>query len=225
MEKPSVSSVSSVSSASRVERNAARQLLFAQATAGTLERGQNLFHAGEACDTLWLVDSGRLRLVSVLPDGRELVRDVVSAGETIGMALLVDGAAYPYTAQALDDVEYRRVSRQQVLDLVEHQPFVALAILQVMSVKLRQANERNAMLAQKNPLVRLAAFLLERSARLQSESIELTVDDLGAACGMRRETASRKVGELCDLGLVERVGQSGIRIVDKAGLQRLAGRV
>ena len=201
------------------------QLLFAQATTGTLARGQNLFRAGDPCDALWLVDSGRLRLVFVLPDGRECVRDVVSAGESIGMALLVDKAAYPYTAQALDEVQYRRVSWQQVLDLMEHTPSVALAILQVMSVKLRQANEENAMLAQKNPLVRLAAFLLERSARLQSGAIELTVDDLGAACGMRRETASRKVGELRDLGLVERVGQSGIRIVDKAGLQRLAGRV
>ena len=201
------------------------QLLFAQATTGTLARGQNLFRAGDPCDALWLVDSGRLRLVFVLPDGRECVRDVVSAGESIGMALLVDKAAYPYTAQALDEVQYRRGSWQQVLDLMEHTPSVALAILQVMSVKLRQANEQNAMLAQKNPLVRLAAFLLERSARLQSGAIELTVDDLGAACGMRRETASRKVGELRDLGLVERVGQSGIRIVDKAGLQRLAGRV
>lgn len=81
--------------------------------------------------------------------------------------------------------------------------------------KLSAANELVQLLSVNDAKARVAGFLLFRSSRIKGETIELTRDDISAYINIRRETISRKLGELRKEGAVELEGNRKVHILNK----------
>lgn len=67
---------------------------------------------------------------------------------------------------------------------------------------------------------RLAVFLIDEAARLGSDEILLTHEQIAKYIGSAREVVSRTLKYLASEDLVE-ASRKGVRITDKAGLREL----
>src|SRR4051794_39228945 len=70
-----------------------------------LRDGQILFTEGEPSEHLFVVRSGRVRILARSPQGSDLVLAVRAPGEVIGELWVLDGGPRPAPAEALGDIE------------------------------------------------------------------------------------------------------------------------
>lgn len=102
-----------------------------------LAAGEKLFLRGEAADHMYAVAEGA---VEVLMYGRVMER--VGPGGIVGEMAVLDGDARCAAALTETPTELISIDRAAFLDLVAAEPGFALAVLRIMSARLRRANER-----------------------------------------------------------------------------------
>lgn len=105
--------------------------------------GSVLFRQGDEGDALYIVVSGRLRVLLELADRtavRRALRDV-SRGETVGEIALVTGEARSATVVALRDTELGRLSRSAFTRLLEREPVTAMGLTRMLARWLAASNE------------------------------------------------------------------------------------
>ena len=96
--------------------------------------GGILFRQGEVGDALYMVVSGRLRVILERPDRRGIVRTLreVTRGETVGELALIGGEPRSATVVALRDTQLGRISREAFTRLVEREPRSILGLTRML---------------------------------------------------------------------------------------------
>lgn len=84
---------------------------------------------GDDGDALYVVASGRLRVVSLTPDGAETLLAELGAGETVGEMAVVSGEPRSATVYASRDTQLARLTKAAVARLVERHPQAMLLVL------------------------------------------------------------------------------------------------
>lgn len=169
-----------------------RALRAIAANAQWVERGggQYLFRVGEESDALYLVVSGRLRVVRPeAADKQPLLVGEIGAGDTVGEMTIVTAEPHSSDAYALRDTALIRISREVFETLVVRHPTAMLRVTRLIVDRLRAARpaaQRASVRSAKtyavlaaHPGVDVAAF----SARLARE--------LGSAGATLRLNAER----------------------------------
>ncbi|MBR5731486.1 MAG: helix-turn-helix domain-containing protein [Firmicutes bacterium] len=142
----------------------------------------------------------------------------LAESDTIWEGVFMDGSRYPYNAVCLTDVDCCKLLISDLEDVMKD-PSVSLKVIALLSRKLHDANDRVMLLSTSSPKARLAGFLLNRSRHTSSDTVVLRLDDIAASIQLRPETVSRRIKEMEREGLLEKVGQSSIRIMDRAALE------
>jgi NTE family protein len=93
----------------------------------SLAGGAELFRQDARSRTLFLLLSGRLIVVRRLGDADEVV-GYVRAGEPVGEMSLLSGEPHSASVYALRDTEILALGRSEVLELIERDPDLALAL-------------------------------------------------------------------------------------------------
>lgn len=65
--------------------------------------GDTVFHEGDACAGLFIVQAGNVRIFKTSAAGREQVLSIDGPGSSIAELPVFDGGSYPASAQALSD--------------------------------------------------------------------------------------------------------------------------
>ena len=91
--------------------------------------GEMLFHQGDAGDSLYIVVSGRLRVVNVAPDGSERLLAELGPGETVGEMAVLSGEPRSATVYAMRDTQVARLSKEAVSRVVRRHPESMLVML------------------------------------------------------------------------------------------------
>src|SRR4029078_12643130 len=68
------------------------------------ERDAVILQQGAACDRVWLLRMGEVKIIHLEHDGREVILEVISPGEVFGGAVLFM-EAHPATAKSMTAVE------------------------------------------------------------------------------------------------------------------------
>lgn len=193
-------------------------------------RDAYLFFAGDPPAYLFIVWSGRVKLVRHSIDGRDVVLDVLGPGRLIGELAVFEGAPYSQTAQAMEDVAVITIARQDFLALLQRYPSVALAVINELVRRLRVANDLVQSLAVDRVERRIARALLRLAAHNGARRdhglvipVRLTRQDLADMTGTTVETAIRVMSRFRKQGLI--VTQGGrIIIKDPEQLNQIASR-
>ncbi|CRH94172.1 transcriptional regulator FixK [Chlamydia trachomatis] len=127
---------------------------------------------------------------------------------------------FPYNIVCVTDVKLCEVTRENFVKLVSENYEVGISLISSLLGKLKRANEKNLILQENDALIRLVNFMLEIDERTHGD-IELTIDNIAASINLRRETVSRKLKDLIELSLIEREGQSKIKVLDRNGLKNI----
>lgn len=190
--------------------------------------GATMVDAGAPAERLFVLASGRVKLVSVTPSGGEHVVDVLGPGDAFGALPLLGEQANDAAAVALTSGCLLVTSAESFAGLVTGLPSVALAVLEDVSGRLQDAHARLRRASAAPVDARLAATLLTLSARLgQPESdghtlgAPLSQEDLAALAGSTLETVNRILSRWRDRGWV-RTGRRRVVLRDVAALEAVA---
>jgi CRP/FNR family transcriptional regulator len=187
-----------------------------------------LFTAGEQCRGLYIIESGRVRIFRLGPDGREQVLHIEGPGRPVGELPLFDGGRYPASAVTLEESRLVFLPRDDFERLYRDHPDIAHAIIRALAARLRHLVRVAETLAFRDVAARLALLLVgyaERGGRHTASGIELTLDrtqeEIALEIGAARESVSRAFKQLRRKGLVQTAGRETILIPDLARLRAL----
>ncbi len=187
----------------------------------TRAKGSFLFRVGEEVDSVLIIRKGRIKLCKYDADGNECILDIIHDGDAIWENLFLENAVFPYAAVCLSKVELCAIRKSDFIRLLADRPGIAMNLISLLSLRLRDSNEKALLLSIRNPTVRLAGFLLERDIRCVGPEIRLKLEDIAASIVLRPETVSRILSRFEKARLIQRLGQGKILVTDRPGLKKI----
>lgn len=181
----------------------------------TYDSGEMLFAQGDEGDCLYLIDQGVVRIFRVTPGGKEITLALRMSPEFVGDMSLLDGL--PRSASACAQGDRCRcwvLQRSDLQQLIQNQPETALAMLRVLSRRLREAGDHLEEMAFSTIQQRLATLLLrlcEAEGEAEGTAILLptwvSYQSLSTMLGTARECVNRVAVELVESGALTRRGR------------------
>jgi CRP-like cAMP-binding protein len=177
-----------------------------------LEKDNTVFHAGDPADAVFVVASGRVKVVITSSDGKEFILTVLGAGQVFGEMALLESAPRSASVVTLSAVEVLVINRTDFQRLLETSPRISLRLMAILSRRLRRANSKMESLAYMDVAGRLARYLLDlardHGQRLGNGWVVVrrpTHSDIAHSIGTSRETVSRLINEFEEgFGLVNK---------------------
>ena len=187
-------------------------------------RGQDIFFAGDPGQGFFSVVSGKVRIYQTSLGGKEHILHVFGPGEVFAEVAVFAGSAYPANAQAMEDGDYLFFPRERFRGLIAAEPDLAMNMLGLLSIRLRQLVNKLEDLSLREVPARLAAHLLLLSAESKKRrlSLDLPKGQLAAYLGTIPETLSRVLRRFSDEGVIALSGSS-LEILDRNRLEALSG--
>jgi len=196
------------------------------ATRRTVGRGEPLFRAGDAFQSLYAVRTGFFKTCVSSEDGRDQVTGFQMAGELLGL----DGIGtdlHTCDAVALEDSQVCVIPYEELETLSREFTELQHQFHKIMSREIVRDHGVMLLLGSMRAEERLAAFLLNLTQRLQARGfsasaliLRMTREEIGSYLGLKLETVSRTFSKFQDDGILE-VKQRQIRILDQDKLQGL----
>lgn len=190
-----------------------------------LNRGEAIFQEGGPCTSFFVCLKGRIKVFKMSPDGKEQILHVIGPNEPFGEVPMFEGGRYPAHAAALEACRILSFPRDAFVALIGRDPSVALAMLAILSRRLRRFTNLVEDLSLKEVPGRLAAYLLflsERNARASEAVLETSRGQLASLLGTIPETLSRILTKMSAEGLIRSKDNRTIQLLDRDGLQALA---
>lgn len=185
---------------------------------GVYNRGDVIFRQGSTDHRMYLLESGRVKLIRESADRRVQLLSIHAPGEMLGEIPVFDPKGGPRTASALamhDGTQVVWLEREVLFHWFDEHPKVAVDMLQVMAGRMRDNNERISDLVFMDVPARLAKTLINLASRF-GEPIEagvkvphdLTQEELAQLVGSSRETVNKALMDFANRGWIARDGRS-----------------
>lgn len=198
--------------------------LFAGCASERHPAGRDLFLQGDEGDRVFGILSGKLEISLISADGRKLVTNIETRNGLVGEIAALDGGPRSASVTCLSDCVVVSLSRAQLLDRLARDPALSRDIIAHLCTRLRWMSGEvgdQALLTLEQRLAKRIIFL----AGLQPDPrswIFGSQQDIAEFIGATRETVNKALAEWRAAGLVE-VARGRLRVIDPAGLRRIAG--
>jgi CRP/FNR family transcriptional regulator, cyclic AMP receptor protein len=157
----------------------------------------------EEGDTLFIIIKGKVKVTTFSESGKELIFSILSEGDFFGDMSLLDGKPRSATIISLEESELRMIRRSDFNNLIEKHPRIALKLLEELTGRLRNADERIESLALLDVTGRIAGVLLQLAdyqGNKNQKNIQIksrpTHQELANMVGTTRETVTRVLKQL-----------------------------
>ncbi len=192
----------------------------------TLKRGEHLYRAGTAFESLYAIKRGFFKTHALTEDGREQVTGFHMTGEIMGVdAISTDNHACHATA--LEDSEVCEIPFARLEDLIRQMPALQRHFHRIMSREIVRDQSVMMLLGNMRAEERVAAFLLNLSQRYAARGyspnsfyLRMTREEIGSFMGMKLETVSRTFSKLQEEGYIA-VERKLVSITDMSRLKAL----
>jgi CRP/FNR family transcriptional regulator len=188
------------------------------------KKGEFIFLEGDDGNGFYIILDGMVKVFKVSAEGKEQILHIYGAGHPIGEVPVFAGRHFPANAQAVQKSRLLFFPRQAFIDLISGQPSLALNMLAVLSMRLRQFTVQIENLSLKEVPGRLASYLIYLSGEQQSrDSVTLPISkgQLASLLGTIPETLSRIFNKMTAEGIITVQG-AAISIKDSQALEALA---
>jgi CRP/FNR family cyclic AMP-dependent transcriptional regulator len=192
----------------------------------TFGKGMVIFHKGGLGRSLYIIESGQVRIFSLSETGQEISINIYGPGDLFGELSILDGLPRSAGAMAMERTVTLTLYRDDFLRCLEACPSMVKSIVAVLSRRLRYTTAYAETLAFLDVYGRVAAKLLELAdrygvAKAGAEQIELhlTQAELASWVVASRESVNKVLGTFRDQGLIQLEGQA-ITILDREALGR-----
>lgn len=163
------------------------------------DREQIIFHKNDPGSTLYIIISGKVKILLPSPEGENVIVALLSTGEFFGELSLFDGAPRSATAVAAESTEILTLDKDDFNRYILENPKAALSFLAELSLRLRHTDELLGDAAFCNLATRLAKRLMELAHRYGQPgpngsiriNMKLKQQDLADMSGATRESVNK----------------------------------
>jgi CRP-like cAMP-binding protein len=167
----------------------------------------------ESGAALFVIITGKVKVVRMDEDGREVILSMFGPGEFFGEMSLLDGLARSASVVATVKSELFMIHRRDFLELLNEFPTVTISLLAELAMRLRKADMQIKSLSLKDAEGRVANVMLIladdvgifRKGKVEIDDLPLQ-QDIANMAGTSRETVSRMIHLFIESGEVQMKG-------------------
>ena len=192
-----------------------------------LQRGENLFQAGDPFTAIYAIRSGSLKTFTNTDDGQEQVTGFHLPSELVGLDAITT-ERHNCTARALETTSVCDIPFNRLQDLGARIPGLQRQLLRIMSREILEDQDLMIWLGKKSAEERLASLLLriskrftERNFSAREFNLSMSRTDIANYLGLAVETVSRLFSRFQAEGLLS-VDRKHVVIEDMVALQQMA---
>ena len=170
------------------------------------KRGDRIVEQGLKSNALYIILSGRARVLASDARGREVILATLQPGDHIGEMSLIDNEPHSATVRAEVQTDVLMLGRSEFARCMPESSSMAYAVMRVLVQRLRHSVRNIESLALMDVYGRLARVLLENAQRDANGSLvihdKISRLDLAKMVGASREMVTRVMKDLEQRGFV-----------------------
>jgi CRP-like cAMP-binding protein len=182
-------------------------------------RGEHIVDQGKKSNALFILLSGRARVVSADQRGREVILATLQAGDYIGEMSLIDNEPHSATVRAEVQTDVLMLGRLEFARCLPENTSMAYAVMKGLVQRLRQADRKIESLALMDVYGRVARVLLESASPGENGHLvireKISRQDIAKMVGASREMVSRVMKDIEERGFVESLPTGGMLIKER----------
>ena len=171
-----------------------------------IKKGQVIYYDGDAIQGLYLVLSGKIKVAKLSEDGREFLTGIYHEDEYFGIHDAIVSKVHTEIAAAMEDSSICLLQKDQVDEILNKYPLMAMQFIHLLSNSLTQKEEQLVQLAYHSVRKRLAKTLMRIKEINNNHIFKISRDDLAAMAGMATETVSRTLSDFKEEKIIEKKG-------------------
>lgn len=173
-------------------------------------RRKEIFSEGDAPDWFYIVMSGKVKVTKISSEGREIIMEVISPCDFFGGFAVLKGFPFPANAVAMEDSEILKLSRKDLLKIIDRFPSVMYSITSSLGERTRGMHETLKNIALERVESRIAALLVKLADKTGDGvdagetviNMRITKQDMAEMVGTTVETAIRVMSRFRKSGLI-----------------------
>ena len=174
-------------------------------------RNNTIISAGDMTDSLFVIISGRLKVLMSDDEGREVILAILNANEFFGEMGLLDDSPRSASVVTLEACELFTLSKRDFKKCLEENFDLSMTVMRGLVRRLREADKKIGSLALMDVYGRVARLLLEMAETVDGHKVvikKLAKQDIAKMIGASREMVSRVMKDLQTGGYIEIRGSS-----------------
>ena len=186
-------------------------MLAAVITRRGVPRGAMLMAEGDPTDSLYIVLSGRLKVMMSDSDGKEVILSLIGPGEFFGEMGLIDDSPRSASVVTIEPCELLSISKRDFKKCLAENFEMSMAVMRGLVRRLREADRKIGSLALLDVYGRVARLLLDMSEDVNGQKVvtkRLPKQDIAKMIGASREMVSRVMKDLQLGGYIETRGST-----------------
>ena len=172
---------------------------------------------GEIGDSLYMIESGRVKVFIGDEEGREIILKLLGTGHFFGEMAMIDQQPRSASVTTLEPSTFLILSHHAFEHCVERAPRIANMVLRVLAQRVREADRKIGTLALMDVYGRVASTLLELAVNQNGKLVvseKLSQQDLANMVGASREMVNRILKDLSERGFIA-VESKSITIINR----------
>jgi CRP/FNR family transcriptional regulator, cyclic AMP receptor protein len=169
-------------------------------------RGEIIVEHGQKSNALFILLTGRARVLTADSRGREVILAVLESGDYVGEMSLIDNEPHSATVRAEVQTDMLVLGRAEFARCLPENSSLSYAIMRGLVQRLRSADRQIESLALLDVYGRVARSLLDMSEDDKGVKIirgKVSRQDLAKVVGASREMVSRVMKDLEERGIIE----------------------
>jgi CRP/FNR family cyclic AMP-dependent transcriptional regulator len=187
------------------------RLLVTVVTRRSAPRSSVIMAAGDPIDSLYIVISGRLKVMMGDADGKEVILSLIGPGEFFGEMGLIDDSPRSASVVAIEACELLSITKRDFRKCLQENFEMSMTVMRGLVRRLREADRKIGSLALLDVYGRVARLLLDMSENVNGQKIvtkRLPKQDIAKMIGASREMVSRVMKDLQMGGYIEMRGST-----------------
>ncbi|QNO13587.1 Crp/Fnr family transcriptional regulator [Alkalicella caledoniensis] len=175
----------------------------------TYPKGSYVFLEDQPAFGICFLINGSVKITKSDSSGKEHILKLVKESSVFGEVVLFNGGNYPATAITIQDSEIAILYNNDLEEQIKTDPQLALNLIKIISVRLRNAQDKIKQLALMDTKRRLYSLIINWSNNSERKGdsiyidVSLTQQEIADLIGTTRETVTRTLKELKDSKVIE----------------------
>ncbi|SEM84087.1 Crp/Fnr family transcriptional regulator [Lihuaxuella thermophila] len=185
-----------------------------------------IFTEGSEIEAVFFIQDGLVKAYKTDEAGHEQIVSLLQTGDMFPHTGFFNQTPYPATTEALVDTRLLAIPVHAFEQLILSMPSIAIKVIDVMSEKIRELQQKLQQLTGSDANSRILSFLLylaDKHGKVHGSRIHIqlpmTNQELANTVGTSRETVNRLLNQLKKEQLIEKYRREMI-ILDKNALKR-----
>lgn len=189
-----------------------------------VKRGELIVEQGKKSHALFILLSGRARVVMMDRRSREVILDVLGAGDYVGEISLIDGKSHTANVQAEMQCDMLVLGHAEFNRCLTENHAMANSVIKGLVQRLRKADEKISSLALMDVYGRVAQALVGFSEDAGEQRLvirdKITRQDIAKMVGASREMVSRVMRDFEEQGFIKTNEDGTVELTERRAVTR-----